>query len=112
MSLYPEHRKISENLRTIALVADFIEFTGSTWAGNRERQAEAFASAYPEADREIVSRSVLVVMDNYSIDGTVSDETVARAWELGQDSIGVDFDALMLEREYLQREERDRATRG
>lgn len=110
MDIYPEHRKIADNLQTIALVAEFITFTGSTWSGSREKQAETFASAYPEADREMVSRSALVVMDNYSIDGLVSNETVARAWELGQDSVGVDFDALMLEREYLQREEQDSAS--
>lgn len=111
MDLYPEHRKISENVGTIALVADFITFTGGTWAGTRERQAETFASAYPETDREVIFRSVLMVMENYGIDGMVSAGAVSRAWELGQDSVGVDLDALALEREYLERDERDSALR-
>ena len=106
-TLLPNHHLVESRRVTIALIVDFIEFTGSAWYGSRSRQAHAFAGTYPSAHRDFIVATVLVVMDNYDIDGMVSPRTVGNAWSLALDSVGVDHEEYAREREVLTEMERD-----
>lgn len=105
-TLLPNHHLVGSRRVTIALIVDFIEFTGSAWYGSRSRQAHAFAGTYPSKRRDVIAATVLVVMDNYGIDGMVSPHTVDNAWNLALDSIGVDHEEYAREREFLAEMER------
>lgn len=101
-----QHELINRHRVTVALIVDFIEFTGSAWYGSRSRQAHAFAGTYPSHLRDRIVATVLVVMDNYGIDRIVPPRTVENAWNLALDSIGVDHEEYAREQAMLAEVER------
>lgn len=103
---FPQHNLIARERATLALIVDFVQFTGGVWYGSRSKQAHAFAGSYAREHRDVVVRSVLLVMDNYGIDGVMSPRAVENAGNLALDSVGVDHDELARERERLRALER------
>lgn len=95
---YPNHALVTERSATIAMIVGFIEFTATAWYGSQWDQAHAFAVVYHPERRDEIAKSVMLVMDNYSINGIVSERTVENAWNIALDSVGIDHEALERER--------------